>query len=223
MGRCIVLTEGDHSLLQEMFRWYQRNKNLRHPFRRRNISGGGVCIKIKIFEVQSEATGDGLYTCREEKLLSAKWANETGDDKFAEKNTDEYTVLNLMEHEPESEYVPHLAAGDLIKAFQIRDDEGELQWVGEPLRVGDRTRIAYCKDDAGLGDTIDCYLDKDTTGTEITVHFHVSQGGGDLSGAGARLKDGDPILVQRIFDGTNNYWYCLGSPFMPGLYCICQT
>lgn len=195
---------------QESPQMIQKTKAVRFP----------STIAIRIFEVQSEATGDGLYTCREEKLLSAEWADEAGDDKFAEKSTDEYTVLNLLEADPESEYVAHLTAGDLIKVWQMEDDGGTQRWVGTPLR-DDRIRIAYCKDDAGAGSTIDCYLDKDTTGTVITVHCAISQGGGDLDDCGARLKDGDPMFVRRIFDGTNNYWWCVGMPYMPGLYCPC--
>jgi len=220
MDRNIVLTERDHERLQEMLRWFNRNKNIRHQFRRRNISIKRVGINFKIFEVQSEATGDGLYICREEKLLSEKWEDETGEDKFDEKNTTEYTVLNLLEANPESEYVAHLTAGDLIKTFQTVDDNGVLRWIGTPLR-DDRRRIAYCKDDAGVGSTIDCYLDKDETGTEITVHCNISQGGGVLNTTMPRLRDGDPIIVQKIFDGTNDYWWCVGLPFAPSIYCTC--
>jgi len=45
MDRNIVLTESDHEKLREMLRWYERNKNLRHQLRRRNISGGGFLIR----------------------------------------------------------------------------------------------------------------------------------------------------------------------------------
>ena len=88
---------------------------------------------------------------------------------------------------------------------------------------GRRTRIAYCKDDAGAAQTIDCYLDTDATGTEITVHCNVAQGGANLNAVLTRLKDGDPIFVEKIWDGTNNYWWCVGLPFMPSEDCECTS
>lgn len=241
----------------------QKTKAIRFP----------LTFDIKIFKVKSEATGDGIYICCEQKLLSAEWADTSGDDKFGDSfsytawvtltvyaaddyvsnndliykctvahtagdddeepgvgaNWEDYwievsvEVLNLLEADPEAEYVAHLTMGDLIKAWQFPDDSSTKRWIGTPLRP-DRRRIAFCKDDAGIGDTIDCYLDKDVTGTVITVHAAVSQGGGDLNDCGARLKQGDPLFVERIHDADgNNYWWCTGMPFIPGLYCTCGT
>jgi len=58
---------------------------------------------------------------------------------------------------------------------------------------------AFCKTDAGLGSTIVCYLDVDTTGTQITVHCEIC-GGTNLSGASPLLSNGKRISVY--FDGT---------------------
>jgi len=169
----------------------QRTKAVRHP------------LIIKIFKVHSEADGDGVYNCYEQALDAAEWKDTAGDNKFDDLNTTEIEVLNLAEFDPEEEYVAHLAAGDLLAAWRRSDDEGNVRWVGVPFRQAnaDRSRIAYCKNDAGASDEIACYLDTDGTGTEVTVKCNIS-GGGDhyLNVAVRRLADGDPILVQKIGD-----------------------
>lgn len=206
MARTYLISERDHDRLQEMLRWYDQNKNIRHPMRRRNISGGSNLI-IKIFEVQSEATGDGVYNCYEQTLDATEWDDTAGDPKFDDKNTTSVEVLNLAEFDPEATHVAQLAAGDLIVAWQKVDDEKNVRWVGVPFRQAnaDRPRIAYCKEDAPADNTIDCYLDTDATGTEITVTCFIAQGGSALNNAAPRLKDGDGIMVSKI-GGT---WYCL--------------
>ncbi len=65
------------------------------------------------------------------------------------------------------------------------------------------THLAYAKDDAGAGTTLDCYLDTDTTGTEVTVNFSII-GGTNLNAALPRLSDGDLIFVENI----KGSWYC---------------
>lgn len=80
MARNYVISERDYQRLQEMLRWYDRNKNIRHPMRRRNISGGGS-LNIKIFAVQSEAAGDGVYNCYEQTLDGSEWDDTTGAPK----------------------------------------------------------------------------------------------------------------------------------------------
>jgi len=69
-------------------------------------------------------------------------------------------------------------------------------------RLDAALRKAYCKNDAGTGSTIACYLDTDETGPEITVNCNIS-GGSNLNEAIRRLKDGNRLLVCQI-DGT---WY----------------
>jgi hypothetical protein len=58
---------------------------------------------------------------------------------------------------------------------------------------------AFCKTDAAGGATIICYLDTDTTGTEITVTCEIC-GGTALNAAFPRLENGDRLFV--IEDGT---------------------
>jgi len=161
----------------------------------------------RIFEVQSAATEkDGIYNCYEQKLDATDWGDTGGENKFLDLNTTSVEVFNLAEYDPEEEYIAHLAAGDLIVAFRVWDDENNARWVGVPFRQAnaDRARLAYCKDAAGADDTIDCYLDKNTTGTVISVKCNIS-GGTALDKAIRRLKIGDPLLVEKV--GAT--WYAI--------------
>ena len=53
---------------------------------------------------------------------------------------------------------------------------------------------AYAKNDAAALERIDCYLDTDATGEEITVYCEIA-GGTELHTAIPRLEDGDMITV----------------------------
>ena len=177
----------------------------------------------KLFRVASEATGDGLYTCRIYDLDATDWANEAGTSKIvAVSDVDDYVVLNLAEFDPESVYVAHLAVGDIIFATQLTDDESNSRWVGIPLRKdnADRPRMAYCSADASTGKTIAATLDT-TNGTAITVHCEIAQAGTDLDDAQPRLKDNDIMFVSKIWDGTHDYWRCL-TVFQPTEDCVCS-
>lgn len=66
-------------------------------------------------------------------------------------------------------------------------------------------RVAYCKTDAPAAATMQCYLDTDHTGQEVTVYFSISKGGTQLSECAPLLKDGDPIQVYRSASGE---WRC---------------
>ncbi len=158
---------------------------------------------IKLFAVQSEATGDGVYNCYEQTLDATEWEDTAGDSKVDDKNAVSIEVLNLAEFDPEATYVAHLAANDLIVAWQKDDDEGAARWIGLPLRQAnaDRPRLAYCSAAAGGGNTIAATLDH-TTGTAITVTCNIS-GGSALNAAVRRLADNDPIIVTKL-GGT---WY----------------
>lgn len=215
-----VLSERDYELLQEMVTWWQRNKNNQPQFRRRNISvPQGLGSQVKIFKVQSEATGDGIYNCYEQTLDATEWDDTAGDPKFDNANTTSIEVLNLAENNPRSTYVAHLAAGDLIAAWQKMDDENNKRWAGIPFRASDadRGRIAFC-DGAPTGKTISAFLDRDTTGTSITVYTMVAQSGEmpnntfDMDDVSPLLSDGDPIMVHKVrfYDGSQNrdYWIC---------------
>jgi len=77
-------------------------------------------------------------------------------------------------------------------------------------------RKAYCKNDAGSGNTIACYLDTDGTGKEITVLCNISRGS-DLNAAAPRLKDGDPMWVVN----NNGTWESLVL-FYATINCVCD-
>jgi len=175
-------------------------------------------VNLKLFEVQSAATGDGVYNCYEQTLDATEWDDTAGDSKVDDLNETSVEVLNLAEFDPESTYVAHLVANDLIVAWKKNDDEANSRWIGLPLRQAnaDRPRVAYCKNDAGAGTTIVCYLDTDTGGKEITVSCSIAQGGAALNAAVPRLKDGDWIMVSKV--GAT--WRCL-TIFMPSEDCDC--
>lgn len=178
------------------------------------------CPGLKVFRIFEEGTGDGIYNCYEQTLDATEWADTAGDNKFDGKDAVSVEVLNLAEFDPEATYVAHLAADDLILAWQKLDDEGSNRWIGVPFRQAnaDRTRIAYCKDDAGEDDTIDCYLDQDDDGTVISVTCSIT-GGSALDESIPRLAIGDMIFVTKI--GAT--WYCTGTIFTTTEECVCEA
>ncbi len=70
--------------------------------------------------------------------------------------------------------------------------------------IGGAVRVAYADGAAGAGDTVDVFLDTDTTGVAATVQCSIVDGA-DLNAATPRLIDGSKIYVARI-GGT---WYCM--------------
>ncbi|RKY06584.1 MAG: hypothetical protein DRP65_11605 [Planctomycetota bacterium] len=66
------------------------------------------------------------------------------------------------------------------------------------------TRIAYCKVDAGIGNTIACYLDEYKTGREVVVHCKSIINTSNLNAAVPRLVVGLPIGVSFV----NGQWQC---------------
>jgi hypothetical protein len=146
-------------------------------------SQAGKGVTIRLYEVQSAATGDGLYTCYRQKIDATNWANEAGLDKLLDYDTTNVTVLNLNENDPvEGTYVAALATKDRIAAWQMSDDEGNLRWVGIPLVP--HPRRARTTAAAGAATTIVCNL-IDNEGNEIaaglgsgiTVNCEVSPSG----------------------------------------------
>ena len=75
--------------------------------------------------------------------------------------------------------------------------------TGQEVRRGGAMRHAYCKDNAGTGQTIQAYLDMDG-GPQITVHCHVIGGSTDLQDCFPLLTDGQLVPVYHVGGG----WYC---------------
>lgn len=166
----------------------------------------------KMFVVQSEGTGDGIYNCYEQKLLNAEWSDTAGDSKFANKNTTSVEVLNLGEYAPHGTYVAALIAGDLLMSWQLIDNVGIIRWVGAPFNepvigrpVGRRAKIQT----GGVGtSTLSCKL-LNPAGTEvgdaITVYPVEHLGTNALSGeVWPDLAAADIISIFKDLNGT---WY----------------
>ena len=83
--------------------------------------------------------------------------------------------------------------------------------------TGTGVRKAYVKTTPGAATTVDCYLDTDATGEEVTATCSVS-GGGNLNSAIPRIADGDLIFVTEIDDA----WYCV-TVFQISEDCNCST
>lgn len=173
----------------------QRTKAVRYPL-------GGV--DIYIFEVQSNATGDGVYVCRREKLLSAKWSAQDGSDKFAELSEDEYEVLNLLEYDPEAAQ-HNLSAGDEIAAWRMTDDGSNSRWVGIALVLTGEVYGAVTTEGAGSDNTITATVEGGIGAKTISCDI---TGGSALNAALPLLKSGQHIGVF-LKSGT---WHCT-TPF----------
>lgn len=210
----VLLSKRDAGRVQGMLRWFERSGRQAPRFRRRKNPDDGIIIRI--FEVQSEAEGDGVYNCYQQTLDATDWEDTSGADRFDDKNDTSIEVLNLFESHPEAG-ISELVTGDRIAGWQWTDDEGKNKWVGIPVeRDTNPIRKAYPKDDAPADTTITCYLDVDTIGEEIPVVCSVA-GGEDLNTALPRLFDGDLIFVTNI----DNAWYCI-TVFQSSKDCICS-
>ena len=76
-------------------------------------------------------------------------------------------------------------------------------------------RKAYAEADAGLGSTIDCFLDVDAQGTAVEVNCSISNGTA-LNSASPRLENGDLIFVAQV----GEEWWCL-TVFQNTEECTC--
>jgi hypothetical protein len=108
----------------------------------------------------------------------------------------------------------NLAGDNLIKITStehgktIKLDFNKLMERVPKFGVGGGIRKAYVKDTPAAVETVDCYLDTDATGTEVTVNCSVI-GGTALNSALSRLADGELIFVAYV----GGEWWCLGAPF----------
>ena len=70
--------------------------------------------------------------------------------------------------------------------------------------TGNSLRWAFCSEDAGSGNTLDCFLDTDETGTLVTVYFKLLNCS-NLESGHFTLTDGVPIPVMK----RNGDWWCI--------------
>ncbi len=184
---------------------------------------------IKIFEVQSAATGngttggDGVYNCFAQKFHSSYWVDISGLDKFVDLNATSIEVWNINENDVEATYSNALAKFDIMAAWQWTDDGGKVRWVGIPC--GPSPRLAITAEPAPADTKIICNL-YNRNGGEITgadlgagieVHCSVS-GGADLDDAVPRLADNQLLFVFN----SNGVWYCT-TIFQVSEDCLCST
>lgn len=87
----------------------------------------------------------------------------------------------------------------------------------QPSVIG--VRKAFCKEDAGEGNTIAAYLDTDETGQEVTVTCTIANGS-DLNEAVPVLTDGLEIPVHRDIVEGEVVWKCYW-PFEGSKDCVC--
>jgi len=166
-------------------------------------------FEMSIFEVQSAATGDGVYNCYEQTLDATEWADTAGDAKFDDKNETSIEVLNLREHDPAASYAAALALYDKISAWQMADDEGNNRWVGIPCEYGPR-RVRATEAATGAAANITCNIMLNNgveagaaeLGYNIEVYGDVC-GGTNLNAAVPRIADDDYLMAQNI----QGKWY----------------
>ncbi len=188
-------------------------------------SAGAAGTDIRLFEVQANDTGDGIYDCHRHIIKNdssddTDWDATDGRDKIDEKDTDDVMVLNLLEHHCHATYVRQLAAGDRIAAWQAADEAGTSRWIGIPIGPygGGRIRRARAQEAAPADGNLSVKL-CDQDGTEIGNAFDVKceiSGGAALNAAIPRIADDDYLFVTNI-SGT---WYCT-TVFQVSEDCVC--
>lgn len=177
---------------------------------------------LKIFEVQSSATGDDVYNCYEQKIDATDWTSTGEVDKLVDKDAEAVEVFNLLQNYMYASGVEQLGLYDRIAAWQITDDEGTNRWVGIPMLSG-RVRLAITTEAAPSDDTIACnllgYNGQEITsglGSGISVVCYV-MGGAALNAAIPRLVDDTVIGVFNI----NGTWVCTNL-FQTSEDCACS-
>jgi hypothetical protein len=182
---------------------------------------GGASGAASIYEVQSAATGDGVYNCYEQKVDGSDWDSTSEVDKLADKDAISVPVFNLLESYPEATYANMLGLYDRLLGWESTDDEGAKRKVGLPV-AGGFVRMARTTAAAGATQTITCNLIGfngaeigSGLGSGITVNCKVC-GGGNLNSAIPRLADDDYLFVANI----RGEWWCT-TIFQTSEDCVC--
>lgn len=226
MNRLYGLTTRDKDAVQRLLRSAQRQTEP-HRYRRNPRLLGGA--DIRIFKVQSEAAGDGVYNCYEQTLNATEWTDTAGDPKFDDKNTTSVEVLNLAEFDPEAEYTAALSAGDMLAAWQMTDDEGTKRWVGMPCGdFGTKKYFATIVDTISKGDVIDgtdpktkYYVKMKDEAVDAWVSSETSYAEGDLVRYDGRIwectKDHESH-ISRPPASDSAFWKAWGEMAMTVLH-----
>lgn len=143
---------------------------------------GTSSYELKIYRRQENYDLEGVYICYQQVWNGTEFVN--------------------------LDQVPVLCRNVLETSGHIFNDNCLFKRIGNPVQNDHipvvpfgyfEIRWAYCKEDAGEDDTIDCYLDVDGTGEEITVYCNLS-GIINLYEASRLLKDGDILPVYYDID-----------------------
>jgi len=177
---------------------------------------------LKIFEVQSTATGDDVYNCYEQKIDATDWTSTGEVDKLVDKDSESVEVYNLLQNYIYSAGVEQLGIYDRLAAWQVTDDEGNDRWVGIPMLSG-RTRLAITTEDAPASDEITCNL-LGYNGQEISSGLGSGIEVVCYTMGGAALNSAIPRLVDRTVIGVfniNGTWVCTNL-FQTSEDCACS-
>lgn len=129
------------------------------------------------------AWADGIVTCRIEVL------NET------------HSYATIKPDDP-----TQLVSGDQGLCYILWKETGTgTKWAVVRFgSSGSSLQWAFCAADAAYGNTLDCFLNTDETGTLVTVHFKLLNCT-NLEDGHLSLTDGVPIPVMK----QDSNWWCI--------------
>lgn len=210
--RFYVFTQRAFRQLEELWRWYQRNKNIRYPQRRRNTAagsssggGGGGTANLKVFEVVSAAAGDGVYNCIELQLDATEWDDTAGDDKFDPISS--YTTWSGSTAYDVDDYVE---SGDkiyrCIKPNTNQEPPNTTYWVEvsvEILNLLENDPISTYKECLAKGDRIKASQTTDDEGNNRWRGVPVT-GALVRRAITTQAAPGDTKITANLYDNTGS-------------------
>lgn len=98
----------------------------------------------------------------------------------------------------------NIKIGNTFVAIRNKQD-GEFYCLCVFNGSGSSVRKAYAKTDAGAGNSLNCYLDTDSTGIEVTVYFELL-GITDLEDGHLDIEDGTGIWIA--YNSILSRWEC---------------
>ncbi|MCH8244621.1 hypothetical protein IIB97_01920 [Patescibacteria group bacterium] len=197
----------------------------KYTLRCRTIDASGIAQPMKIYEVQSSATGDGVYNCYEQTVDNVDWASTTEVDKVSDKNAISVEVWNALESYIYIPYAESLFLGDRMVAWESTDSSGVVRVVGVPV-VPTIVRLAYVQENSpaddppGTGSLISVKLG-DYKGVASGDAFDAKcliYGGSALDEAVPRLTNSSIVFVIQLW----GIWYVV-TPFIATEDCVCSV